>query len=266
LGGALDLGAQIRSVLGYLLMVALLLWLERAAVSRFTALSNKFGAAGFFPLQIKAILFLAGRGGGGEKFAADLSLLASRGGEEEWKLWAVSSASWWWCCGCGCRRSSPLSGHGGAVRGGVLTLLCGSLSEGRSQGIVLIHAFGSRAAAILRRQDGVFSTSIVEACLLRRGCSRLSGHEVMRSPWLGSGPRRLMSVGRGLPSSWSLFLNSDASRTPASSGGGAQGLDCFRSASSRVLVVIFEGLSSNSRFSRARDAGAFVKLVPATFQ
>jgi hypothetical protein len=26
-----------------------------------------------------------------------------------------------------------------------------------------------------------------------------------------------------------------------------------------------EGLSSNSRFSRARDARAFVKFVPATF-
>jgi hypothetical protein len=109
----------------------------------------------------------------------------------------------------------------------VLTLLCGGSSEGRSQGTVLIHAVGSRATAILRRQDVVFSTSIVEACLLRRGCSRLSGHEVMRSPWLGSGPRRLRSVGRGLPSSWSLFLGGDASRTPVGSGGGAQGLVCL---------------------------------------
>jgi hypothetical protein len=61
----LDLSAQIRSVLGFLLVVALLLWLERVAASGFTALLNKFGAAGFFPLQIEVNLFLAGRGGGG---------------------------------------------------------------------------------------------------------------------------------------------------------------------------------------------------------
>jgi hypothetical protein len=75
-----------------------------------------------------------------------------------------------------------------------------------------------------------------------------------------------MSIGKGLLNSWSLFLGGDASGTPAGSGGGAQGLVCFRSVSSRVLVVIFKGLSSNSRFSRARDGGAFVKLVSATFQ
>jgi hypothetical protein len=133
MGGALDLGAQIRSVLGFLLIVALLLWPERVAASGFTAPLNKFGAAGFIPLLIKAKLFLAGRGG-----------------EEEWKLWAASSALRWWCCGCGCRRSCPLSALGGAVGGGVLALLCGGSSEGRSQEVVLIHAVGSRATAILR--------------------------------------------------------------------------------------------------------------------
>jgi hypothetical protein len=66
LGGALDLGAQIRSVLGFLLVVALLLWPERVAASGFTAPLNKVGAAGFFPLQIKAKLFLADRGGWGK--------------------------------------------------------------------------------------------------------------------------------------------------------------------------------------------------------
>jgi hypothetical protein len=66
MGGALDLGAQIRSILGFLLVVALLLWPERVAASGFTAPLSKFGAAGFFPLQIKAKLFLAGRGGGGK--------------------------------------------------------------------------------------------------------------------------------------------------------------------------------------------------------
>jgi hypothetical protein len=72
-------------------VVALLLWPERVAASGFTAPLNKFGAAGFFPLQIKAKLFLASRGGGGEELAADLLLPAGRGGEEEWKLWAASS-------------------------------------------------------------------------------------------------------------------------------------------------------------------------------
>jgi hypothetical protein len=48
--GALDLGAQIRSILGYLLAVALLLWPERVVVRGFTAPLNKFGAAGFFPM------------------------------------------------------------------------------------------------------------------------------------------------------------------------------------------------------------------------
>jgi hypothetical protein len=43
-------------------------------------------------------------------------------------------------------------------------------------------------------------------------------------------------------------------------------LFAFRFVSSRVLVVIFKGLSSNSRFSWARDGGAFVKLVSAMFQ
>jgi hypothetical protein len=44
-------------------------------------------------------------------------------------------------------------------------------------------------------------------------------------------------VGRGLLSCWPLILGGDASRMPASGGGGTQGLDCFESSSSRVLVV-----------------------------
>jgi hypothetical protein len=120
----------------------------------------------------------------------------------------------------------------------VLALLCGGLSEGRSQEVVLIHAVGSRATAILRRQDDIFSISYTEAYHLRRGCSMLYGHEVMRSPWPGSGPRWQINAGRGLLSSWSLFLGGDAWGTPARSGRGAQGLDCFRSSSSRVLFVM----------------------------
>jgi hypothetical protein len=37
-------------------------------------------------------------------------------------------------------------------------------------------------------------------------------------------------------------------------GGGTQGPDCFSRIYSRVFVVILEGLSSNFRFLRARDA------------
>jgi hypothetical protein len=45
-----------------------------------------------------------------------------------------------------------------------------------------------------------------------------------------------------------------ALRSPASGGEGAQALDCFFHVFARVLSVICNAFSSNSRFSRARDA------------
>jgi hypothetical protein len=132
--------------------------------------------------------------------------------------------------------------------------------------IELIYDGGKTASTILCWQGGDFSTSTVEAFHLRCGCSKLSGHEVIRSPWLGSGPRRQINAGRRLPSNWPLFLGGDACRTPAKCGGGTEGLDCFRSFSSRVLCVKSKVLSSNSWFSRASDAMTFVQIVPATLQ
>jgi hypothetical protein len=104
------------------------------------------------------------------------------------------------------------------------------------------------------------SFSDAEAFLLRRGCSKLPCHEVISSPWLGSGPWRRINTGRELPSNWLLILGGDASRTPADSGRDTWGLDCSRFSSSRVVFVKTKVLSSNSRFVRARDARTFVKL------
>jgi hypothetical protein len=132
--------------------------------------------------------------------------------------------------------------------------------------IKLIYDRGFHASSICRSQGGMNSTSTVEAFHLRCGCSKLSGHEVICSPWLESGPQRQINAGRRLPSNWPLFLGGDAWRTPAMCGGGTEGLDCFISFSSRVLCVKSKVLSSNSRFSRASDARTFVQIVPATLQ
>jgi hypothetical protein len=154
--------------------------------------------------------------------------------------------------------------HGGLARDWTPASTCGDGGVGDI--IELIYDGGKTASATLCRQGGDIQTSTVEAFHLRCGCSKLPGHEVMRSPWLGSGPRRQINVGRGLPSSWPLFLGGNAWRTPAKCGGGTEGLDCFRSSSSRVLCVKSRVLSSNSRFPRARDARTFVEIVPATLQ
>jgi hypothetical protein len=130
--------------------------------------------------------------------------------------------------------------------------------------IELIYDGGKTASEILCRQGGDISTSTEEAFHLRCGCSKLSGHEVICSPWLGSGPRRQINAGRRLPSNWPLFLGGDAWRTPTKCGGGTEGLDCFRSSSSRALCVKSEVLSSNSWFSMASDAWTFVQIILAT--
>jgi hypothetical protein len=134
--------------------------------------------------------------------------------------------------------------------------LASTYSDGGVGGFIhnyeLIYDGGKMASATLCRQGGDIQTSI--------GCSKLPGHEVMCSTWLGSGPRRQISAGRGLSSSWPLFLGG-AWRTPARCGGGTWELDCFRSICSRVFSVKSRVLSSNSRFPRARDAKIFVEIV-----
>jgi hypothetical protein len=86
----------------------------------------------------------------------------------------------------------------------------------------LIHDRGKTASTILCRQGGMISTSRMEALIrFRCGCSKSLSHEVMCSPWLRGGPWQRIVVGRELPSSKLLFLDGDAWRTPARSGGGA---------------------------------------------
>jgi hypothetical protein len=101
--GALDLGAQILGVVGFLIVALVLLWSEQAAGRGDAAPLNNSGAVGFLILQIKAEmkLFLAGGGGEGEKRSlavcgAVLLLLTSRGGEDGWICGAAASAS----CSC----------------------------------------------------------------------------------------------------------------------------------------------------------------------
>jgi hypothetical protein len=111
------------------------------------------------------------------------------------------------------------------------------------------QAAGDLAVAIQGREDDNSTTSDEEAMArLRRGCSNLLSCEVICSPQDGGGPRLRVLVGRGLPSSWPLFLGGDALRTPATCDGGTRGLNCFFIFSSRVFYVNKQALSSNIRF------------------
>jgi hypothetical protein len=73
----------------------------------------------------------------------------------------------------------------------------------------------------------------------------------MRSPWLRDGPWLRIVAGKGLPSSRLWFLGGKAWRTPAKSGGGAQGLLCMNLFCLRVLFVKRKDLSLDRRFPRA---------------
>jgi hypothetical protein len=191
---------------------------------------------------------------------------------------------WWWCdergfigkasfnkrislwrCGFLMLGFFSLPGHGGLEMVWSPVLTC---SKGRDGGffqvLELNHDEGIFASAILCRHGGSMSTSSEEALLPRRGCSKLPSLEVMCSPWLGGGPRRRSNAGRGLPSSWPLFLGGDAWRTPAIGGGDTQGRNRFSFPCCRVFFVKSEGLSSNTRLARASDARTSVQFVPAT--
>jgi hypothetical protein len=130
----------------------------------------------------------------------------------------------------------------------------------------LNQARGCCAAAIFCRFGGRFSTSGVEAISQPgHGSSKPALCEVMRSPRKAGGPWLRLVVGRGLPSCRSLFLSGDALRTSASGGGGAQGLDCLGSFSSRVLVVKRTTFSVIRVSPRARLQRLFLYPVPALF-
>jgi hypothetical protein len=102
----------------------------------------------------------------------------------------------------------------------------------------LIIADAFIASVILCRQGGISSTSMLEACSRHCcGCSNSLRGEVIHSPHRREGPWWMSVVGRGLPSSWSLFLGGDASRTPVKGGDDAQGPDCFLSLCSKVFYV-----------------------------
>jgi hypothetical protein len=122
-----------------------------------------------------------------------------------------------------------------------------SYSKGDAWGILQVaelkHAVDFFVVAIYCRHGGSTSTSVVEAFTRSgHGGSKPAHHEVICSPWRPSGPWLRLVVGRGLPSCRPLFFGGDASRTPARGGGGALGLDCLVSISSRVLYVKKIGL------------------------
>jgi hypothetical protein len=114
----------------------------------------------------------------------------------------------------------------------------------------------------LCRQGGNSSTSMLEACSRHcRGCSNSLRGEVIRSPHRREGPRWMSVIRRGLPSSWSLLLGGDASRTPAKGGDDAQGPDCFLSLCSWVFFVKEMALFIGWAFPRAvLSQGCFCNL------
>jgi hypothetical protein len=167
-----------------------------------------------------------------------------------------------WSCQILLMLPSPLAGRGGTERGSMSVKLC--TNRGGGGDLELIHVGGVYASTTLCWQGGRISTSGEEALhRSRRGCLKLSCYEVIRSPWLGSGPWPRIIAARGLPSSRSLFLGGDVWRTPATSGRGAQGLHCKFFICSRVLYVKRRALSLDRRFPRTRIVGAFLQFVPA---
>ncbi|XP_047085458.1 uncharacterized protein LOC124696841 [Lolium rigidum] len=115
------------------------------------------------------------------------------------------------------------------------------------------QAGGLLASAILGRKGGLLSTTSRWEAHLRPGCwsSALRLPQVVRPRWIRGGQRRRICAGKGRSSILVLFLGGDAWRTPASGGGGIQGLDCFSSFCSQVFYVKRQALSSNIRFFRA---------------
>jgi hypothetical protein len=115
----------------------------------------------------------------------------------------------------------------------------------------LFQAIGWFAVAC--RRNGRSSTSDAEAfTLLGHGSSKPVHREVICSPRRSGGPCPRIVVGRGLPSYRPLFLGGDALRTPASEGGGVQGLDCTLSFCSGVLDVKRAAFFVVWAFPRAR--------------
>jgi hypothetical protein len=101
----------------------------------------------------------------------------------------------------------------------------------------LIHADGCGAVAIYCRHGGVLSTSSGDDPIWSRVLEPFSPRSDS-FPWRKGRPWLQIVTERVLPSSWPSLLGGDASRTPTSGVGGAQGLDCKFSFGSRVLGLI----------------------------
>jgi hypothetical protein len=175
-------------------------------------------------------------------------------------------------CGSGrrCGRRSPSSSWV------LLLLLAGLGGEGEDEEclalllcwrwpgaffeLIITDAF--IASVILCRQGGNSSASMLEACSRHcRGCLNSLRGKVIRSPHRREGPWWMSVVGRGLPSSWSLLLGGDASRTSAKGGDDAQGPDCFLSLCSWVFFCKEMALSVRWAFPRAAlSHGCFCNL------
>jgi hypothetical protein len=155
-----------------------------------------------------------------------------------------------WCSRCVQQPFSPLTGHGGSERGGMLMATCSGRGGREEHEDELINA---NSFSAYYRHGGGFSTSREEAMLRSgHGSSRPIHHEVMHSPWRIGGPWLRFIAERGLSGYRPLLLGGDASRTPARGGGGAQGLDCNLTFGSRVLFVKRSALSLDRRSPRAR--------------
>jgi hypothetical protein len=143
-----------------------------------------------------------------------------------------------------------------------------SRGEGGGKSILeLIHAAGCCAGAIICRQSGASSTSMMEALIRHRhGCSNPLRREVIRSPRRSGGLWWLLVAGRGLPSKWSLLLGASAWRTPAKGDGGVLGLDCLLIFCSRVFYVKSVALSVDRILPWTRLEKAAFNSVPVTVE
>jgi hypothetical protein len=161
---------------------------------------------------------------------------------------------------------SPLSGHGGAERGGTPAKSgCGGGVWGDSIKHELNQADRNTAVAILCRHGGEYSTSSAEALRASRRSSTTPCYQVVHPRWLRDGRRLQLITGREPASIQFLFLGGNASRTPASGGSDPQGPDCLELDCIRVFFVKWKPFSSNVRFLRATDERAFLQnYVPAT--
>jgi hypothetical protein len=286
-----DLRRQIQAILGLLLLLPLLRWLEGGDASSSIAFPNKLVAAGSsssLDLSTSDAL-LAGRGGVGESGPGAVrcvssSLLAGHGGEEEQRKGSLilacgeGSCLLCWCGGCP-SSSFPLLAlvcRGGKLRSDGHTdwmlphrnMPAGCYGASSSELLRAEHASLLVDGAILGRKGGPTTTSMTEAFSASfAGAQRLSTDKWFRPRRRRDGWRMLSNAGSVLLGISVPYLDGDVCRSPASGGGDILGSDCFSYSSSRVFFVTFEVLSSNPRFLSASDVkGPRCNLYPPRMQ